>query len=402
MMAEGMNAAVGSATGADASAAADTAVAHVSDQLGGETPTLVVAFLGGAYTDQAVEVADRLREGLAPDHMIGTTAGGVIADEHEFEQPAALSVWAARLPGATITPLRYAAPSEGADEADVGMPGLGTEWPEPPAEAAALLMFADPAGFPAPGFLAWLNQAHPGLPVSGGMASAAAHPGGNRLLLDDAVFDDGAVALALEGVRVRTLVSQGCSPVGSSYVVTAAEENILQELGGEPPVQRLRAIFDAASPEEQRRMQSGLHIGAAIDEYREAFDRGDFLVRPVLGAQPDTDAIVVGDLLQVGQTVQFHVRDAPSADEDLRRLLADFAAQGSASAGLLFTCNGRGQNLFNEPDHDAGLVRSALGDVPLAGFFCAGEFGPVGPHSYVHGFTASLLAFEPASDSAEA
>lgn len=393
-MTDQITAAAGAGTGSDPVEAVDAAVAQVAAELGGATPTLAITFLGAAHTAAADTIAERIRAELGPDHLLGATAGGVIADSNELEEETALSVWAVHLPGASLTPLRYPAPVDPAESADAGEVPQGVEWAEPPETADALLLLADPVSFPAPAFLSWLGQARPSLPVSGGMASGMVQPGGNRLLLDDAVFDDGAVAVALDGVRVRTLVSQGCRPVGSSYVITGAERNLLQELGGSPPVERVREIYQAAPPEDQQRMQAGLHIGTAIDEYKEEFGRGDFLVRGVLGAQQDTGALVVGDLLDVGQTVQFHVRDASSADEDLRELLARFAEDGAPSAGLLFTCNGRGQQLFQEPDHDAGLVRDTLGGLPLAGFFCAGEFGPVGSRSFVHGFTASVLAFD--------
>lgn len=396
-MSKDLVAAAGSGTGDEAREAIDEAVAQVAEGLDGATPTLVMAFIGAAYTAEADTIADRIRETLQPGHLLGATAGGVIADDREIEEQAAVSLWAVNLPGASLTPLRYDAPS-GGEEASEEEPSplqRAAEWGPPPESAAALLLLADPISFPAPQFLSWLDQARPGLSVSGGMASGAAQPGGNRLLLDDTVFDDGAVAVALEGVRVRALVSQGCRPVGSSYVVTGAERNLLSELGGSSPVDRLREIYESAPPEDQQRMQTGLHIGTVIDEYKEDFDRGDFLVRGVLGAQQGTGSLVVGDLLNVGQTVQFQVRDAQSADEDLRALLDGFAEESAPSAALLFTCNGRGERLFEHPDHDAGLVRSALGDVPLAGFFCAGEVGPVGSRSFVHGFTASLLLFDP-------
>lgn len=394
-MTDQITAAAGAGTGSDTVEAVDAAVAEVAAGLAGATPTLAIVFLGAAHTADADTAVERIRSGLSPDHLLGATAGGVIAGGHELEEETALSVWAVHLPGASLTPLRYPAPVEPPESADGGEVPQGVEWDEPPESADALLLLADPATFPAPAFLSWLGQARPSLPVSGGMASGMPQPGGNRLLLDDAVVDDGAVAIAFEGVRVRTLVSQGCRPVGSSYIVTGADRNLLQELGGSSPVDRVREIYQSAPPEDQQRMQSGLHIGTAIDEYKEEFGRGDFLVRGVLGAQQDTGALVVGDLLDVGQTVQFHVRDAASADEDLRELLSRFADDGAPSAGLLFTCNGRGQQLFREPDHDASLVRDSLGELPLAGFFCAGEFGPVGSRSFVHGFTASVLAFDP-------
>ncbi|MDP8970327.1 MAG: FIST C-terminal domain-containing protein, partial [Actinomycetota bacterium] len=362
---------------------------RVRDALRGRAPDLAVVFLGASYTPAAADVRDRVVESLAPRHLVGVTSGaGVIAGTQEIEDLAALSVWAACLPGAELTPLRYEPPRESPD-------GLELGWEPPPQGAKGLLVLADPFTFPADGFLAWVDQARPGLPVSGGLASAGREPGHNRLLLDDAVVDSGAVAVAFGGdVRLRTLVSQGCRPIGSSYVVTRADRNLLQELAGEPPVERIRETFAEVDQAERRLMRAGLHIGTVIDEYREDFGRGDFLVRGVLGAEPDSGAIAVGDVVRVGQTVRFHVRDADSADEDLRELLSEFARTGSSDAALLFSCNGRGTRLFGSPHHDASLVREALGDLPLAGFFCAGEFGPVGPRSFLHGFTASMLAFE--------
>lgn len=378
----------GSGTGQDPVEAARSAVAEVVEGLGGCTPDLAVVFVGAAYGPHLDTLDAVIAEGLAPRHRIGTTTGGVIADGNELERLDCLSVWAACLPGAHITPLRYEVPT---DEASPIM------WPEPPLDAHGVVAFADPGTFPPDSFLAWLEQARPGLPVSGGLASAGR---GNRLLLDGRVYDGGAVAVAIGGdVHLRTLVSQGCRPVGNSYTVTRADRNLLQELGGALPVQRVRETFTQADAADQALMRHGLHIGTVIDEYKESYHRGDFLVRGVLGAESGTGAIAVGDVVRVGQTVQFHVRDARSADEDLRELLGRFAEDTpQPEAALLFTCNGRGRRLFQTPDHDASVVREILGDIPLAGFFCAGEFGPVGSRSFLHGFTASLLVFDRPAD----
>lgn len=379
-----------------------SAIAQVSEGLGGRIPDLAVVFVGAAYAPDLHMLDMMLSERLGPRHWIGTTTGGVIVDGSELERLDCLSVWAACLPGAQLTPLRYESPggggepleldAEGGTSQDAGEMALAS-WPDPPPGARGMVMFADPLAFPPDAFLLWLDQARPGLPVSGGLASAGR---GNRLLLDGQIYDGGAVAMAIGGdVRLRTLVSQGCRPVGRSYTVTRADRNLLQELGGSMPVRRVRETFTQADATDQALMRSGLHIGTVIDEYKESYDRGDFLVRGVLGAESGTGAIAVGDVVRVGQTVQFHVRDARSADEDLRELLGQFAEGGpQPDAALLFTCNGRGRRLFGRPDHDASVVREILGDIPLAGFFCAGEFGPVGSRSFLHGFTASLLVFD--------
>jgi small ligand-binding sensory domain FIST len=174
-------------------------------------------------------------------------------------------------------------------------------------------------------------------------------------------------------------------------VVTGSKGNLLLGLAGEPAFARLGAIVSGLSPEEQQQVTAGLHLGVAIDEYADEHGRGDFLVRGVLGIDPEAGAVAVGDVVEVGRTVRFQVRDAAGAGEDLQALLADLPPVRGA---LLFSCNGRGTTMFPDADHDAHVLRAALGDVPVAGFFAAGEIGPVGGRNHVHGFTASVLAFE--------
>jgi small ligand-binding sensory domain FIST len=226
------------------------------------------------------------------------------------------------------------------------------------------------------------------------MASGANHPGGTRLCLDDRIITSGAVGVLVgPGVEVETVVSQGCRPIGDPYVVTRSERNIIHELGGRPPMERLLDIARLPGNEDDARLiNNGLHMGLAIDEHKVEFERGDFLVRNVLGADRETGAIAVGDLVEIGTTAQFHVRDAATADEDLRHLLAGRRADGA----LLFTCNGRGRHLFGVSDHDAGVLADQLADAPAAGFFAAGELGPVGGRNFLHGFTASIGLFRDA------
>jgi small ligand-binding sensory domain FIST len=280
-----------------------------------------------------------------------------------------------------------------------------------------MLVLGEPFSFPTDLLLNYLHEDHPGVPVLGGMASASHQPGGNRLIFGEQVHDGGAVAVLVHGaVQVRSVVSQGCRPIGKPMIVTKADRHVIQALGGRPALEQLQELWASLSPDEQRAVQSGLHVGV-VTEYQERFDRGDFLVRNVIGADRDSGAIAIGDYVRVGQTVQFHVRDAATADEDLRELLTKCrtdgqsvpagvqplgcgAATGQAEAwtpttlgALLFTCNGRGTRMFERPDHDAGALREILGHMPVAGFFAAGEIGPVAGKNFVHGFTASVAVF---------
>lgn len=358
-------------------------VGSVLEQLDGATPELVVVFASPHHVGALEDMTGAIRSLLEPRILLGGTAMAIVGGAREVEDGPALSVLAASLPGATLTPLTLEAVRTADGPAIAG-------WPESSPTAGALLMIADPFSFPADAFLARLNEDAPELQVLGGLASAAQGPGGNRLVIDGDIRTEGAVGVFVPmGVDVVPVVSQGCRPIGQPFVVTEARHNVLVQLGGRPAMERLEETVAELSEAEQELLGGGLHVGIVVDEHREEFERGDFLVRNVTGVDREEGAIAVGDLVEVGQTVQLHLRDAGSADEDLRELLAGHRAD----AALLFTCNGRGSHLFGEPDHDAGLVDQLLGPLPVAGMFCAGEMGPVGNRNFLHGFTASLALF---------
>jgi small ligand-binding sensory domain FIST len=215
-------------------------------------------------------------------------------------------------------------------------------------------------------------------------------------VVDSRTYDSGAVGIVIGGgVRVRPVVSQGCKPIGRPMVVTRSEENLIVELGGRPALERLREVYGGLDPSDRELVRSSLHVGRAATEYRDEFRRGDFLVRNVVGADPESGVVAVGDTVRTGQTVQFHVRDAVTADDDLRELLEAAAVGPRAAGALVFTCNGRGRRLFDTPDHDARCLQECLGPLPAAGFFAQGELGPIGSRTFLHGFTASIALFEP-------
>jgi small ligand-binding sensory domain FIST len=360
------------------------AAGEILEHLDGEGCDLAVCFASTHHVGAFEDIGPALRNILEPRVLVGGTAVAVAGGPHEIEENPALTVFAARLDGATLTPvtLRVQETPDGA---------ALTGWPSVDQSPSSLLLFADPFTFPVDAFLQRVNRDLPGLQIIGGLASAAGSPGGNRLVLDDHVVDEGAVGVFVDGggIEVRTLVSQGCRPIGRPYVVTRGEHNLIEELGGKPAIERLQELAGAASEEERELLRRGLHVGLVVDEHKAEFSRGDFLVRNLLGAEESSGALAVGEQVSVGQTVQFHVRDAGAADEDLREMLTGVDAE----AALLFTCNGRGRHLFTVPDHDAGMVENLLGPIPLAGAFCAGEIGPVGGRNFLHGFTASLALF---------
>ena len=356
---------------------------QVLEQLG-RNPDLAVLFItpphGGALEDAAAAV----RAILEPRILLGCAAVAVAGSGREVEYEPGVSLWAGHV-GDQVVPIRL-----GAEMDPLGP--VVTGWPDDlPFEPAAVLVIADPFSFPADALFELVNARHPGLPVIGGMASAARGPGGNRLALDGTVVTSGAVGAILgPAIKMNAVVSQGCRPIGTPLVVTRSEGHFVHELAGEPPLQRLVEQAKQLSEGDIALINRGLHIGLVIDEHKVEFERGDFLIRNVFGADRETGTMQVGDEVQVGTTVQFQVRDAQSADEDLKELLAGRTADGV----LLFTCNGRGTNLFPVENHDATVIADMLGPVPVAGFFAAGELGPVGGRNFLHGFTASMALFE--------
>jgi small ligand-binding sensory domain FIST len=356
-------------------------VGQVLDQMEPE-PDLALLFVTPGHAGALEDAARTVQALLRPRTLLGAAAESVVGTGREVEGGPAVSLWASRVGQAR--PLRLEA---------MGPEGPVLGWPEDAEGGPGMVVLvADPFSFPAEVFFSTLAEDHPGLEVVGGMASAAARPGGNRLVLDGEVVAGGAVGALLPGeVAVEAVVSQGCRPIGHPLVVTSAAGNILYELAGEPPLQRLATLAKSTLTEEEVDLinQGGLHLGRVVDEHRAGFGVGDFLVRNVLGADRTVGAIAVNDRVETGTTVQFHLRDAEAADQDLRRLLAGRQARSA----LLFTCNGRGTRLFGKPHHDAGVLSEVLGPVPVAGFFAAGEFGPVAGRNFVHGFTASMALF---------
>ena len=356
----------------------------------GTAPDLAVLFCSPHHLDAVADVAATVRSLVEPGVLLGGTAVAVVAGDREIEDGPAIALWAARL-AAPPRPVRVTAARTASG---VAVGGLSAHTCGP---GEVLVLLADPFSLPIDEVVGMLGQLDPPVPVVGGAASAARGPGGNRLVLDGEVLADGGVGAVLPADVATTLVvSQGCRPVGEPMIVTRGERNVLAELAGRPAIDRLEEVAAAAGPDERAKLAQGLHVGIAVDEHRMTFGRGDFLVRNVIGADRESGALAVGDQVTVGTTVQFQVRDAEAADEDLRTLLAGAAAPpgaGPADAALVFTCNGRGRRLFGEPDHDARLVEAAVRSGAVAGMFCAGEIGPVGSRSFVHGFTASIVLF---------
>jgi small ligand-binding sensory domain FIST len=353
--------------------------------LGVAPADLVFVFAGAANLEHADAGLAIVQERLAPRALVGCGAQGVVAAGRELED-GGVAVWAAAMPDAELESFHLETFASGDSVAVAGMPDFDA--------AEAVFMLVDPYSFPAEPLLDQIAEDHPGVPIMGGLASAGG-AGSTLLMCDGELVTEGAVGVALAGVDVRPCVSQGAKPIGPEMAITSADGNVIHELASKPALERLKTAITELDPGERALAASGLLIGIVIDENRPEYERGDFLVRGLLGADEESGSIAVGERVRVGQTVRMQVRDGNSADEDLREALARVAREldGPPAGAQIFTCNGRGSHMFNVPDHDASALDQALGGAPAAGFFCAGEIGPVGTRSFVHGFTATMAVF---------
>lgn len=371
-----------------------TAVSQISEtllaDLAGLPADLTFVFVSHHHRDSFPSLAASIQRSLPSRVLLGATADAVVNLDQEWEQGPALSVWTASLPDSTLIPFRVSFESTPDGIVSTGIPDHLENFSD---RLRGMLVLGEPYSSAPHALIERFADDCPGVPVVGGMASGGRAPGENRLWFADHEIHEGTIGVALvDGPRMQTLVSQGCRPVGEPFVVTNAEKNVVLELGGKPALQRVQEVYQAASAKDRQLLESGLHLGVAMTEYRETFGRGDFLIANVLGADRVSGAIATGQFVRKGQTVQFHIRDAESADADLTEMLSNLKQQAATdyAGGLLFSCNGRGSRMFPTAHHDAAAIQRALGPLPLSGMFAAGEFGPVGPQTYLHGYTASL------------
>jgi len=379
---------------ADLVVAAEEAARQAMDALRGRTPDLVCTFVSGGDPAQAAAAGERVGGVTGAGAMIGCSADGLMGAGQGIEARPAVAVWAAVLPGVRLREFHLEVM-----RADEGMAVIGM--PERLDDDRAALLLTDPYSFPTDGFVTRSNTTLAGLPFVGGLAAGPRGPGSTRLWVDGRTVDRGAVGVLIGGdITLRTVVSQGCRAVGPAMTVTAAEGNVIYELAGSPALQKVESLLAELPPTEQALASTGLHLGVVFDEYADEHEGGGFLVRGLLGADAGTSGLVVGDTVAVGSTVRLQVRDAQAADEDLVSALASYrrdTREAAVGGGLLFSCTGRGSHLYGTSlggaDHDVVAVRRELDTSAVAGFFTAGELGPVAGQNHLHGFTASLLAF---------
>ena len=375
-------------------AALEACAASLRDQLG-EAPQLAVAFVSPHFQAEYGRVGQVLGELLGAEHTFGCSGGGIIGAGLEVEQRPALSVTAATLPGVNVEAFHLE--GDKLPDLDAGP----DKWQEllglSESQDPHFVLLADPFSFPVQNLIMGLDFAFPRAAKIGGLASGAQKPGDNALFLDDTVHGAGAIGLALHGnITVDTVVAQGCRPIGDAMRITSSHRNVLAELDGKPPMAVLQELFRTLSERDRQLMGHSLFLGVVMDEFLDEPVQGDFLIRNVVGMDQRTGSLAIGEMLKEGQLVQFHLRDAETSAQDLTFVLERYAAdnrENEVPGALLFSCLGRGEYLYGRPNHDTEIFQEKLGQVPLGGFFCNGEIGPVGGTTFLHGYTSSFGLF---------
>ncbi len=401
-----------------------TAAAHACERLLStadiprSAPDLAFLFVSSHHAWAMRKIGAHVDRLIDPTRLVGSTAESVLGASHELEGAPGVALLAMWLPGVRVSPFLVddliLDNEQDAERQNESVRRVIDDSPD----LRAIVAILDPYSVPVSRLIPALNAARtdPRAPIIGGMASAPRSPdgGGNVMLLDDRVMDRGGVGVAFSGpIRVDAVVSQGCRPIGPNLVITKARANLILELGSRPALQVVQEMLAELDESERNALKRGLLLGRVVDEYKERFGVGDYLIRAMVGADKDHGAIAVSETVKIGQTVRLHVRDADTASSDLSMLLDGQKLHGRPAGAMVFTCNMRGRRLFPSAAHDVGAIQRAFRatpdgaalakggtaiasdtrDLPLAGFFASGEIGPVGRDAYFHAHAASIAIF---------
>lgn len=371
---------------------------EIRAQLGGETPDLVIAFVSPHFQQHFDHVPALLQEHLPSRHLIGCSAGGVIGGGVEIENRPAVSLAAALLPEVQLRVFHTDSQALPDEDAPPGLwrAWLGlADWPQ-----AHFIVLADPFSVMIEPLLNGLDYAFPSGAKIGGLASGGRGPGQNALFLDRERHAGGLVAVAMSGnIVVDTVVAQGCRPIGEPLTITKSRQNLLIEVDGRSPLQYLGDLIETLDAEDRELMRTSLFLGLQMDPLNAQPLRGDFLIRNLTGIDYHSGTLAIGALLQTGQMVQFHLRDKATSAEDLDAMLTRYVGnlnRRNICGALMFQCVGRGHYLYGRPNHDTEFFMRKVAPVPVGGFFCNGEIGPVGGATHLHGYTSSFGIFRPA------
>ena len=399
-------------------AAVDEVVNRAQQALG-KRADLALVFISVTFASEYPRLLPLLRERLNVAHIIGCGGGGVIGQTRtgeisEIEGEPALCLTLAHLPEVQIHAFHTEAE-------DLPSPDCAPQqWVDllqiDPAAQPHFILLADVQTSSITELLQGLDYAYPQSVKIGGLSSGLSSMEGSGLFCDQRLYQEGAIGVALTGnVEVETIVAQGCRPIGHPYRVADADRNVLLQVeeqlstlaeingvSGDPRVQTpltaLQDLVGSMSDADRELAQNALSVGIVRDEFKQDLEPGDFLIRNLIGVDPRIGAVAIGDRIRPGQRIQFHLRDAQASITDLETLLQHYqkgTPQGAnpPAGALMFACLGRGQQFYKQPNVDSTLFHRYVHNIPIGGFFCNGEIGPIGGTTFVHGYTSAFAIF---------
>ncbi len=374
------------------------------------SPDLGLVFISSAFSSDYPRLMPLLAEQLSVRVLIGCTGGGIVGMQtetqvKEIEGKPALGLCLAHLPGVDICPFHL----NTNDLPDLDNPP--EDWVEligvHPQNDPQFILLIDPFYGKINDLLQGLDYAYPESPKVGGLASSGMMGWATAVFCNGEMYSAEAVGVALTGnIVLETIVAQGCRPIGEPLRVSQGERNIIltvekcSETDGlnindrreVAPLEALQELIAELGEDDRKLAQNSLFVGVARDEFKAKLESGDFLIRNLMGVDPRVGAMAIGDRVRPGQRIQFHLRDSRTSAEDLKGLLSghqkltETTAPVATEGALIFSCLGRGENLYGQPDFDSNLFREYF-KIPLTGFFCNGEIGPVGNATFLHGYT---------------
>ncbi len=353
-------------------------------------------FISGFDEKSTKVIGDKIQAGLSLKNVLGCAGYGVIGAGKEIEDSPSVSLLLARMPGVRCMPFYL-------DQTSYEDLQTTEEWYDLmdvyPNEKPKFIVFTEATNSAMNSFIEGINKSYPNSPVVGGLTGVENHPRQNLFICNSQYYAEGLVGVCLTGnIHIETIVSQGCRPIGESYIITQADDNIIYELAGRPFYEVLEDVINEISERDQKLAQDAIFVGIAMNEYKHRMRQGDFIIRLLMAIDDESGAGIITDAVHVGQTVKFHVRDPISAEQDLKSLLKEHQnelVRLAPKGGLIFSCSARGKELFGAQNHDTNLLNDFLGDVPLSGFFSAGELGPVYGKNFLHGVTSCIALFYP-------
>lgn len=356
------------------------------------TSHLAFAFVSSDYLPHIADFCDILRVDGRITEVVGCSGIGLINRDREEERAKGFSVLAISAPETKFEIEKI--------QPHLVIHGHGHGMERTPSSKLTWIPLLNPYDLPVDQWVQHWNAVAPKAYCTGGLASGSGET--TTAVFYNGKVIEGGVVVGFSGgsLRMRSLVSQGCRPIGEPLTVTKAENNVVYALGAHPAYQALESAFQTLSEAEKISARGNLFAGLATNEYLEDFLAGDFLIRNIIGADPESGAVVIGGIPRVGQTLQYQYRDREASSNDLAQMIQMTAMEMPTPLGaLLFCCLGRGEKFFGIPNHDLQQVQGILGPHPAAGFLCSGEIGPVHSVNCVTAFTAAIgLFYDQASE----